>query len=346
MRRVDAARDDALSSVLREVNVRSVVYCMSDFTAPWGFQVEHSPVAKFHVMLHGTAVLMVGDSAPMRLGAGDLVLLPHGDGHAIADQAGSSVRQLDAILAEYPVDEAGRLYYGGNGSRTRLLCGGFELSPALPDGLAEFLPSVLTLDSGNGMVRWLEPLFALLQEETRANAPGAAAIFAKLADVFVTQALRSYLAAADGLARLSRPAVPDPDIARVVRLIRTRPEATWSVDAMAQSAGMSRTSFNARFRAVVGEPPMTYLTELRLRRGAGYLSATTKNVREVAHLVGYDNEASFSKAFSRLFGRPPGAYRRELLPAPQPPLPAPQPALPAPQPPLPAPQPPLPRSAV
>jgi len=346
MRRVDAARDDALSSVLREVNVRSVVYCMSDFTAPWGFHVEHSPVAKFHVMLHGTAVLMVGDSAPVRLGAGDLVLLPHGDGHAIADQAGSSVRQLEAILAEYPVDEAGRLCYGGNGSRTRLLCGGFELSPALPDEFAEFLPSVLTLDSGNGMVRWLEPLFTLLQEETRANAPGAAAIFAKLADVFVTQALRSYLAAADGLARLSRPAVPDPDIARIVRLIRTRPEATWSVDAMAQSAGMSRTSFNARFRAVVGEPPMTYLTELRLRRGAGYLSATTKNVREVAHLVGYDNEASFSKAFSRLFGRPPGAYRRELLPVPQLPLPASQPPLPAPQPPLSAPQPPLPRSAV
>ncbi len=100
-------------------------------------------------------------------------------------------------------------------------------------------------------------------------------------------------------------------------MIRGRPEARWSVDAMAQSAGMSRTSFNARFRAVVGEPPMTYLTQLRLRRAAGYLSTTTKNVRQVAHLVGYDNEASFSKAFSRLFGRPPGEYRRDQLAAPQ-----------------------------
>jgi AraC-like DNA-binding protein len=248
------------------------------------------------------------------------VLLPHGEGHEIADQPGSSVRQLDAILADYPPDQEGRLTYGGNGARTRLLCGGFELSPALPDEFAEFLPSVLTLDSGTGLIRWLEPLFALLEEETQASAPGASAIFAKLADVFVTQALRSYLAAADGLARLARPVVPDPDIARIVRLIRARPEARWSVDAMAHSAGMSRTSFNARFRAVVGEPPMSYLTQLRLRRGAGYLSATTKNVREVAHLVGYDNEASFSKAFSRLFGRPPGAYRRELLAAPQAPL--------------------------
>ena len=319
MDRIGARSQDGLSTVLRDVNVRSVVYCLSDFTAPWGFRVEHSPVAKFHVVLHGAAVLTVGDAPPVGLKTGDLVLLPHGDGHAISDQPGSSMRQLDAILADYPVDDAGRLSYGGNGSMTRLLCGGFELSPALPDVLADFLPPVLTLDSAAGLVRWLEPLFALLREETQASAPGASAIFAKLADVFVTQALRSYLSAADGLVRLGLPAMPDPDITRIVRMMRARPQARWSVDAMAQSAGMSRTSFNARFRAVVGEPPMTYLTQLRLTRGAGYLSATTKNVREVAHLVGYDNEASFSKAFSRFFGRPPGAYRRELLAAPQPP---------------------------
>src|SRR5712691_1368592 len=242
MDRIGTAPDDGLSSVLRDVNVRSVVYCLSDFTAPWGFSVEHSPVAKFHVLLHGTALLTVGDAAPIPLTTGDLVLLPHGDGHTIADQPGSSVRQLDAILADHPVDEAGRLSYGGSGRHTRLLCGGFELGPSLPDDLADFLPPVLTLDANTGLVRWLEPLFALLKEETQASAPGAAAIFAKLADVFVTQALRSYLVAADDLARLPLPAAPDPDITRIVKMIRARPEARWSVEVMARSAGMSRTS--------------------------------------------------------------------------------------------------------
>jgi transcriptional regulator GlxA family with amidase domain len=173
---------------------------------------------------------------------------------------------------------------------------------------------VLTVDSSTGLVRWLEPLFALLEEETRAAAPGAAAIFAKLADVFVTQALRSYLAAAGSLAP---PAVADPGIARIIKMLRGRPDARWSVDAMAHSAGMSRTSFTTRFRASIGESPMAYLTELRLRRAAGYLSTTTKSVREIARLTGYGNEASFSKAFSRLFGRPPGDYRRERLAVPQ-----------------------------
>jgi len=107
------------------------------------------------------------------------------------------------------------------------------------------------------------------------------------------------------------------DIARVLALLREQPAAPWGIDAMAQSAGMSRTSFNLRFRAVVGEPPMAYLTELRLRRAAGYLATTTKSVREIAHLSGYGSEASFSKAFSRLFGRPPADYRRVRLAAPR-----------------------------
>lgn len=317
MDKVDIPAADGLSAVLRDVKVRSVVYCLSDFTAPWGFSVEHSPVAKFHVILDGTAALTVGDAAPASLVAGDLVLLPHGDGHAVTGQPGSPAPQLDAILAEHPVDEAGRLRYGGGGRQTRLLCGGFELEPALPDELAEFLPPVLTLDSSTGLARWLEPLFALLDEQAQANAPGAAAIFAKLADVFVTEALRRYLAAAEGMARLAQPAMRDPGIVAIAKMLRGCPEARWSVDAMAQSAGMSRTSFNTRFRAELGKPPMAYLTELRLRRAAGYLSTTTKSVREIAHLIGYDNEASFSKAFSRLFGRPPGEYRRERLAVPR-----------------------------
>ena len=96
MDKIAVPAEDGLSSLLREVTVRSVVYCLSDFAAPWGFSVADSPVAKFHVLLHGAAALTVGDAAPVPLTAGDLVLLPHGDGHTITDQPGSPVRQLDA----------------------------------------------------------------------------------------------------------------------------------------------------------------------------------------------------------------------------------------------------------
>src|SRR5215471_10151658 len=80
MSRVVGPEEDSLSGVLRDVKVRSVVYCLSDFAAPWGFSVERSPVAKFHVLLHGAAALTAGDAAPVPLAAGDLAVLPHGDG--------------------------------------------------------------------------------------------------------------------------------------------------------------------------------------------------------------------------------------------------------------------------
>lgn len=317
MDRLNANRDDGLSKVLREVNVRSAVYCLSEFAAPWGFRVERSPVAKFHVVLSGAAALTLGGSDPVALATGDLVLLPQGDGHIMQDQPGSPVRHLDRILADHPPDATGRMSYGGTGPRTRLLCGGFELRPSLPDDLADTLPATLVLDAaGAGLTRWLEPLFALLREETEATAPGASVIFAKLADVFLTQALRSYLAAADAAAALDHPVSPDPDIARVLKLLRSQPEVRWKIDDLARAAGMSRTSFTTRFRTAVGESPISYLTQLRLTRAAGYLATTTKNVRHVAHLVGYDNEASFSKAFTRAFGRPPGDYRRDRFAAP------------------------------
>ena len=74
MDRVAGPGEDGLSSLLRDVRVRSVVYCLSDFAAPWGFSVERSPVAKFHVLLHGTAALTVSGATPVRLVAGDLVV--------------------------------------------------------------------------------------------------------------------------------------------------------------------------------------------------------------------------------------------------------------------------------
>src|SRR5437762_13740623 len=106
MERVDPAAEDGLGSLLRDVNVRSVVYCLSEFATPWAFSVERSPVAKFHVILNGGATLAFGDAAPMPLSTGDLVVRPHGDGHTTGAQPGSPVRQLDAMPGDHPVDRA------------------------------------------------------------------------------------------------------------------------------------------------------------------------------------------------------------------------------------------------
>jgi AraC-like DNA-binding protein len=308
MRRVSPPADD-LAESLRSINVRSVVFCRSEFTAPWGFRVDDSAMAKFHLVLAGEAYLALdGMDEPHRLAAGDVVVIPHGTGHALVDAPGSPAPTLDGILFDHPVDEAGTMSYGGGGALTTVVCGGFG-TDALPADLIEQLPRKLVLGSArDGMSRWLEPLAALLAAE-RPAAPGDSAVLAKVADVLLTESLRQYLA--------SRRLVPvhvkagdnDVPIAAALRMMRDNPGGPWTIAHLARAVGLSRTSFAVRFRDSVGEPPMTHLTRLRLSGGAGYLTSTTRTIGDIAREVGYDNEASFSKAFKRTYGRSPGAFR-------------------------------------
>jgi AraC-like DNA-binding protein len=312
-------RADELSTLLRSINVRSVVYCLSDLGAPWGFRVEGSAVAKFHLVLDGTARLsLAGDEEPLALSPGQLVLLMQGSAHTLRDDPDSPADQLERILADHPVDEAGRLRYGGAGVRTSLLCGGFALAADLPDDLFNALPPLLILDAArHGITRWLEPIFALMRDEVTAEAPGAGAVLAKIADVFLTQSLRTYLSVQDPTTVLVKAAATaDPAIATALGAIRRHPGSAWTLARLAREAGMSRSAFTARFHELVGVPPMRYLARVRLGRAAGYLATSDKTLHEIARLVGYDNEASLSKAFRRSFGSAPGAFRREQLAVP------------------------------
>lgn len=314
-----ATRDDDLSVLLERINVRSVVFCLSDLGAPWGFWVDGSATAKFHLVLDGRAVLTLGEpgAAPAELSAGDLVLLPHGSAHLMQDRRDSPAPPLDGILAERSLaggpEAAERLAYGGDGPRTSLLCGGFALAPGLPENLLSLLPAVLVLDTtSTGISRWLEPAFGLLRDEIARDAPGATAVLAKLADVFLTEIVRRYLASLDLMTATVPPAAAgDPGVGAALMLLRSQPGAPWTVADLARKVDMSRTAFAARFRELVGEPPMGYLARVRLGHAAGYLSATDKTVRQIAHMVGYENESSLSKAFRRAFGRAPGEYRRQ-----------------------------------
>jgi len=102
----------------------------------------------------------------------------------------------------------------------------------------------------------------------------------------------------------------DDSIAKAVRTLNSSPSEPWSLDRLARHVGLSRTALSTRFRQRVGQPPMRYLTELRLRRAAEELAAGRPTLREVAQRAGYDSDAAFAKAFKRRFGLSPGAYSR------------------------------------
>jgi AraC-like DNA-binding protein len=300
---------DIVADTLNSIRVRSSVYCLSDLRAPWGFRVEGANVAKFHLVLEGSCWLEQAGLDPVKLADGDLVILADGDAHVILDEPGSAVETLDSLIAAHPLDAAARLRCGGTGPRTRLLCGGFGLEN--PMALKGCLPPILHLDgSSTGIGTWLEPVFALVREEARHASPGAQAIFARLADVFLTQALRTYLTGAMQAGLLTSDPAQDPQVERASELIRRQPAREWTLQSLAREVGMSRSHLAAQFRAATGDSPMHYLAKLRLGQAAGYLTTTGTSIEAIARRTGYASTASLSKAFKREFGVSPGTYRR------------------------------------
>ena len=311
MRRLGTFPDpDGLSQLLLRLTVSSTVYCLSHMTSPWGFKVAARPRPAFHLLTAGSAWLEVdGEPDPTALSAGDLVILPRGEAHAVRDSPNSPVQWLDNILAANPPVN-GRLDHGGGGRRSELVCGGFAVDQLTSRPLLEALPTVVHLRGSEGRSpEWLVGLIRMIALEMASSGPGSEAVVTRLTDALLAQALRESLKDFDrGLTKASP--VNDPYIARALRLIRDHPDRQWTVPAMAAAVSMSRSAFAGRFRAATGEPPMHHLTRYRMSKVEEYLRVTNAGIREIARLTGHESEVSVTKAFRRQFGVAPGAYRK------------------------------------
>jgi len=309
MTRLVSPEPDFVSEALRTLSVRSTVFCLSELRTPWAFRVEATRVAKFHLVLEGSALLLCDAEASVALGAGDLVVLPHGAAHTVADNNASPATPLERLLAEHPLDGGLRLRNGGTGALTRLLCGGFALAEGFPDSTLAGLPATLRIHADEvSATGWLEPVLATLKAEAEGDLPGASAIVAKIADVFLAQALRSWLSS-KGRARLAGALIHDRPIDKATQALCDQPLEAWTLDRLARHVGLSRTALSTKFREQIGESPMRYLTKVRLSLAAARLSTGELTIHEIARFAGYQDNASFSKAFKREFGRTPGAYR-------------------------------------
>jgi AraC-like DNA-binding protein len=307
----DGGDSDVVSDVLRSLRVRSTVWCRSRLRAPWGFGTDARGAAAFHVVTAGCCWLEVeGDGAQRRLDAGDLVVLPTGRRHWLRDDPATPAPALERLLARHPLDEQRRLRGGGRGPRTDLLCGGFALEGGDAHPLLVALPPVIHVRGVRGRpLPWVAATLRLVGAETDATAPGSEAVVGRLADALLTQALRIAVAELDAADGGQVRALRDRHIAAAVRLIHGQPQRPWTVGELAAEVALSRSAFAARFRELVGEPPMRYLIRARLAEAARLLHTTDVSLAEVARRTGYENEFSFGRAFKRAFGVAPGAYR-------------------------------------
>ena len=300
-------RSDAVGEALHVLRMSGTFYCRSELTAPWGFTLPAMPGCLwFHVVTSGRCLLAAGDEV-RELGAGDLVLVPRGEGHLMRSDPAASAPSIMAIPHE--IDERyALLRHGGGGEPATMVCGAVRFDHPAAKTLVGLLPELVHVPVSplTGRLQDTLRLIALEVEELR---PGGEAVITRLADVLVIQAIRTWLETAPRTGWIG--ALADPQIGRALAVVHRDPARDWSVAALAGEVAMSRSAFAARFTELVGEPAMAYVTRWRMHVAMDRLGAG-ETVARIAAALGYRSEAAFSRAFTRVVGESPSAARRAL----------------------------------
>ncbi|CAO5157942.1 AraC family transcriptional regulator [Frankia sp. AiPs1] len=279
---------------------------ISRLPARWGMRFPPAEGAGFHIVLVGTCWLLRAGSEPVRLSAGDIVLLPRESGHALADDPDSPLTDF-RIGPRAHEDEPGT-------SRivTELLCGAYVLDRSRPHPLLAELPDVIHLPARVGHHPRLRAAIDLLGAELTAPGAGATASVSALLDLLLLYMLRTWFDDQSTGSSTGWPAaLADPAISTALHVMHAQPEEPWTVRELGARAGLSRTVFAQRFTTLVGRPPMAYLTWWRMTVAARLLRETDTPLSSVARRCGYSSEFAFAKTFKREFGVAPGHFRRQ-----------------------------------
>ncbi|WP_460401100.1 cupin domain-containing protein [Actinophytocola sediminis] len=310
---------DVLSDLLfraqtSEAEVRQLVQ-----RPPWSMTYADAPPLTVVAVLGGPATVRLDDDhgSLTHLHAGDVALISRTARYTVADSPDTPpryvIRKGRKYLAghgEVPVDHATlatRTYGADSPGATTMLRGAYTLRGAVADRLLDMLPPVAVVPAGGRTA----PVLELLSQETRLDEPGQDAVLHRLLDLVLVLALRAWCASPAATLPAWCRALSDPTIGDALQLLHERPAQPWTVGDLAAELGMSRASFAARFTDIVGQPPLTYLTNWRMTVAADRLRDTTATVAAVAGDVGYQDPFAFSVAFKRTRGRSPSAWRRE-----------------------------------
>ncbi|MGA4841207.1 AraC family transcriptional regulator [Streptomyces sp. G45] len=337
---------DVVSDAIAAVRTGRPVVNRARVAGRWCTRLAPYEGAGFHAVLEGSCRLLPDDGPPVTLGAGDVLLLPHGSGHVLADMTADRDTAGHAVPFERWLEDGGagvgggaRADGGGGGDSgvggvggvgddggdggvgargdgggsvapVEVLCGKYRFDRSHPHPLLTELPDVVHLPHRPGSHPELRSAIGLLAAETAGPRPGGCIAVPGLLDLLLVYLVRAWAAerAAGGAAGWAG-ALQDPAVAAALRLLHEDPARPWTTARLAARAGVSRATLTRRFTALVGRPPMAYLTWWRMTRAAALLRAGDAPLAAVARQVGYGSPYALSHAFTRAFGTTPGRYR-------------------------------------
>jgi AraC-like DNA-binding protein len=307
---------DVLADVLSSTRIGGTVFCRSELAAPWGMHFEAAPRAGLHIVARGSCWLRTrGRGEPIHLAEGDVILLPHGAGHSLISAPNVQAVPFPKLLGRCQVSQGPNgmnLNLDGKGPSTVLLCGIYRFEHEGVHPLLLLLPPVIHLRADAGVMSApLEAVLRLLVAEYTQPGPGSATVTSRLVDVLFIHIIRGWLERQPEVSAGWLGAVRDPQVGRALALMHGEPRRDWTVESLAAEVACSRATFARRFRELIGEPPLVYLTRLRMDVAARMLRDSDEPLAAIAERVGYASEFAFNRTFHRVRGVPPGRYREK-----------------------------------
>jgi len=308
---------DTLTDVLLGLRLDGVEYGRCALTAPWALHFSPRQEATFHFIAQGSCWLRTAHADWERLDAGDALLLPRSTPHLLASDPAVEPVEIDA-LARKPLSDNLFLVEGHPGAEpaaetstpTHVLFGAalrFNLDPLHP--LLAMMPEVMRACDLRQRDPAVVTMLEAMEREVALNRIGACGILARLADVLAASVIRAWVESACSDATGWIAAVRCPQIGRVLAAVHKQPERAWPVGELAALMGVSRSSFIEKFSSTVGETPARYVARIKMFQARHWIAHEGMRVASVATRLGYESEASFSRAFKRIIGHPPGQAR-------------------------------------
>src|SRR5712672_1308826 len=315
------------------MQIVGVVHARLEATAPWGLKsdadvaegtakdkhlAESAPsplqLAHFGMVTRGHCWLSIeGIPDAIPLAGGDCFLLAPGSAYTLRDNPRTLARSFCEVA---PRNGSQVIEYGGGGAQTTIISGWFRFGATSVKPLTRLLPPLILVRADQAQSLALHTTLSMLASETAASAPGSELVVNRLADMLFIHCIRAHIGSqSEGCKNGLLRAIFDPQIGVALKSMHDKVEHPWTVESLATACGRSRSAFAVRFKHLLGETPLEYLTSWRMQKATGLLQKGDQKLFEVAKSVGYDSDAAFSKAFKRTFGVGPRAYRRNTTEA-------------------------------
>jgi AraC-like DNA-binding protein len=303
---------DAVSDLLAGVRARGSVFRQTIMRPPWALRMASGASLTLATMLRGRAWIVPDQHEPVPIDVGDIAVIRGDAPYTVADDP-ATTPSLVVTGADYCPGAEGVEHASGpartcgtpaDGAAV-LVSGAFERRGELSERLLQALPAVLVVPAEDSP----SPLAEMVAEEAVRDRPGQQLVLDRLLDLMLVSALRAWFDNPNADAPAWCRALDDPVVGAALRLMHDTPAHPWTVADLAAKVGVSRAALARRFTALVGEPPMSYLTGWRIALAADLLRETDHTVGTIARKVGYANAFALSVAFKRLRGTRPSDHR-------------------------------------